>query len=210
MIVSATTAWLTLLRPGRLRMTRPTLFYLGPDGGLPKKERPSVPKVYVRTLLFSTAKRGNLIENMYVTVRRGETRQNFNVWVYRQNGQLSRGSGLYVSQDGVALDHHFLLPSDGSRFEFIAGDYSVEVFAKLVGKSRPLLLSTVSAHLSANVAEEATENGGGVFFDWGPDRGSYYASTRPIPVTDDSVVPLTAAVSILDGILSDPGPRRER
>ena len=29
--ISAGTAWLTLLRPGQLKMTRPTLFYLGPD-----------------------------------------------------------------------------------------------------------------------------------------------------------------------------------
>jgi hypothetical protein len=51
-------------------------------------------KVFLRTLLYSTSKRGVVIENMYVTARRGETRQNFNIWVYRDSGRLSRGSGL--------------------------------------------------------------------------------------------------------------------
>ena len=183
---SGATAWLTLLRPGQLRMTRPTLFYFGPDGPSPVEKNRGGPKVFIRMLLYSTAKRGNVIENMYVTVRRGETRQNFNVWVYRESGSLSRGSGLFVDQEGVALDHHFLLPADGTTFPFYPGEYMVDVYAKLVRAAKPHLLGSVAARLPDSVAKEAETSGGGVFFDWGPDLGAYNAHSRPVPIAGDT------------------------
>ena len=190
--ISAGTAWPTLLRPGQLKMTRPTLFYFGPDGGSPGEDDRGGPKVFLRTLLYSTAKQGNLIENMYVTVRKGETRQNFNIWVYREDGRLSRGSGLFVNQDGVALDHHFLLPADGTQFSFDDGDYTVDIYAKLVRASRPHLLASVPIQLPGPVAKEAAKSGGGVFFDWGPDLGRYHAHTRP-PRKAEAILPMSAA-----------------
>jgi hypothetical protein len=51
--ISMVTAWLTLFRRGTVRMTRPTAIYFGADGSVD-----SSPKVYLRTLLYSTAKRG--------------------------------------------------------------------------------------------------------------------------------------------------------
>jgi hypothetical protein len=192
LVISTGTAWLTLLRRGQLKMTRPTLFYLGPDGSSPAENKRGGPKVYVRMLLYSTAKRGSLIENMYVKVRRGETTQNFNVWVYRQDGQLSRGSGLYVSQDGVTLDHHFLLLADGSQFDFSAGDYTIEVFVRLVRSSKPRLLKSVSAQLSLAAAAEAEASGSGIFFDWAPDLGTYHAHSKPIRIASDTLPPLGA------------------
>ena len=62
--VSATTAWLTLFRRGTVKMTQPTVIYFGPDaprsgGGT------GLPKVFLRTLLFATSKRGRVIESMH-------------------------------------------------------------------------------------------------------------------------------------------------
>src|SRR5712691_2041343 len=92
--VSATTAWLTLLRRGSIRMTQPTLVFFGPDG-------PSGgPKVFLRTLLYSTAKRGQIVENMFLKLRRRESVQTVNVWVYG-DGPLARGSGIFVGEAGV-------------------------------------------------------------------------------------------------------------
>jgi hypothetical protein len=61
---AATTAWLTLFRRGQLRMTQPTVIFFGPDGG-PRlgKKRPL--KVFLRTLLFSTSKRGQTVESLH-------------------------------------------------------------------------------------------------------------------------------------------------
>ena len=92
--ISLATAWVTLFRRGDLKMTQPTVIYFGPDADQPGGENPS-PKVYLRTLLFSTGKRGRMIESLHVRIERGETAQNFNIWVYGEE-KLSRGSGLFV------------------------------------------------------------------------------------------------------------------
>ena len=39
---------------------------------------------------------------------------------------------------GVAANHHFLVPNDGSPFRFTAGHYRMDVFAKLLGDHRPI------------------------------------------------------------------------
>lgn len=127
--VSAMTAWLTLFRRGTVMMTQPTVIFFGPD--TPRShEDVSSPKIYLRTLLFATSKRGRIVETMHVSVTRSEMRQNFNIWVHGDD-KLVRGSGLFVSETGVAANHHFLTPKDGSSFEFSSGRYRLDVFAQL-------------------------------------------------------------------------------
>jgi hypothetical protein len=140
--VSGAVAYLTLFRKGRVKMTQPTTIYFGADAG--SRETNSLdPKVYLRTLLFSTAKRGNVISSLHVRVSRGESVQTFNVWVYGED-KLKRGSGLFVGEQGVVLNHHFLLPKDGTTFKFLPGQYKIELFAARVDHPSPQSLwSTV-------------------------------------------------------------------
>src|SRR6266851_2638275 len=187
--VSATTAWLTLFRSGKLKMTRPTLFYLGPDGITDNNGERGNAKVFLRAFLYSTSKRGKIIENMFVAVSRGEASQPFNIWIYREEGRLSRGSGLHVDQEGRALDHHFLIPPNSSDFKFVSGDYTLKVYAKIVRIERPKLLQVVSAHLPDSIAREAADSGAGAFFDWAPDLGLYYVHSRPPPTNDENQSP---------------------
>lgn len=172
--VSILTAWLTLLRRGRLKMTRPTVIFFGPDGG------DGPPKVFLRTLLYCTSKRGRVIENMFVRVRRGETKQNFNIWVY-DNGSLVRGSGLFVGDQGIAANHHFLLPADGTSFSFLAGTYEVDVFVSCVGDHGPRLLHTARLTLSIDSARKLDDKTSGAYFDWGPDSLDYVVHIREAP-----------------------------
>ncbi len=87
-------------------MTQPTVIFFGPDA--PRAHDDALlPKVYLRTLLFSTSKRGRVIESMHATLSRNETHQNFNIWVYG-NDRLVRGSGLFVGETGIEANHHFL------------------------------------------------------------------------------------------------------
>ena len=44
-------------------MTQPTVIYFGPDAPRGREGSPP-PKVYLRTLLFATSKRGRVIESM--------------------------------------------------------------------------------------------------------------------------------------------------
>ena len=174
--VSALTAWLTLLRKGTILMTRPTVIYFGPDGRSVVETLPK--KVYLRTLLYSTGKRGHIIENMFVRVQRGETRQNFNVWTYGDKN-LSRGSGLFIPETGLATNHHFLLPPDGTTFQFSIGQYVLEIFVTEVGARAPRLLHTVNLEIQPETFKALNQPGHGLYFDWGPDAGRYFAHVRP-------------------------------
>ena len=100
LFISGITAWLTLFRKGHLLMTQPTVIFFGPDGS---HFDSSKNKVFLRTLLYSTAKRGQVLESLHASIQRNETKQNFNIWVYGDKGSLKRGSGLFVPQEGVTL-----------------------------------------------------------------------------------------------------------
>jgi hypothetical protein len=180
LVVSATTAWLTLFRRGTIKMTQPTVIFFGPDTPRSRDDT-ALPKVFLRTLLFSTSKRGRVIENMYVALSRNETHQNFNVWVYGEREKLVRGSGMFVDETGVAANHHFLTPKDGSSFHFIAGDYRVEVFAHLIGDRNRTLLFSQTLEVTREVAVMLEQPGTGLYFDWGPDSSRYlpHVDKRP-------------------------------
>jgi hypothetical protein len=171
LVISGITAWLTLLRKGQLRMTRPAVIFFGPDG--PPSQGAEV-KIYLRTMLYSTAKRAQLVESMHVRLHRGESVQTFNIWVYGEKGRLVRGSGLRVADDGVTWDHHFILPKDGTPFLFLPGPCRLDVFATLVGSQHSQMLSSTNLTLSDQHAV-AIRSGSGVFFDWGPESGAYHA-----------------------------------
>lgn len=152
-------------------MTKPAVYFFGYDTS---PGRPD-PKVFFRSLLYSTSKRGQLIESMFLRVQRGESAQNFSIWVYGERADLKRGSGLFVSEDGVAANHHFLLAPDQAEYIFQPGTYSVEVHALVVGRKEPRLLQRTELSVSALQAEALGSRNSGVYFDWSPDAGSYYS-----------------------------------
>jgi hypothetical protein len=177
--ISAVTAWLTLFRRGTVKMTQPTVIFFGPDSSRSRDEPPS-PKVYLRTLLFSTSKRGRVVESMHVALSRNETHQNFNIWVYGED-RLVRGSGLFVGETGVAANHHFLVPRDGSSFRFTEGRYRIDVFAQLLGDRDRTLLFSQTLEISRETAAMLEEPDAGLYFDWGPDSSRYlpHVDRRP-------------------------------
>jgi len=165
-------------------MTQPTVVFFGPDGGRRDGEKPRL-KVFVRTLLYSTARRGQIVESMHINLQRAESKQNFSIWVYGDD-RLARGSGLYVGPDGVACNHHFLLPEDGAGFRLLPGRFIVRIYAKRVRDRRPRELSQFSFVISDSQAQELENEDAGIYFDWGPDQQAYHAHVeirkpKPIP-----------------------------
>ena len=183
LLVSGTVAWLTLFRRGTVKMTQPTVIFFGPDTPRDRKETP-LPKVFLRTLLVATAKRGRVIESMHVALSRNETHQNFNIWVYGDD-KLVRGSGLFVGETGVAANHHFLAPNDGSYFAFTEGRYKLEVFARLLGDKKQKLLYAQALEISRDTAALLAEAEAGLYFDWGPDSERYLPHVRKRPLSPD-------------------------
>ncbi|MFA6008789.1 MAG: hypothetical protein WC799_02315 [Desulfobacteraceae bacterium] len=192
LLVSATTAWLTLFRKGRLVMTQPTVVFFGPDGFRFDSQKN---KVYLRTLLYCTAKKGQVIESLHIALHRNESKQNFNIWVYGEKGDLKRGSGLFIPQEGVTYDHHFLLPEDGANFQFLSGSYSLVVFAKMVGKAALKQLSSVKLNISESQAAKLSEPNTGIYFDWGPDQKSYHSHINTKPEQDRDIESLLELMS---------------
>lgn len=172
-------------------MTQPTVIFFGPDGILYNSDNC---KIFLRTLLFSTAKKGQVLESLHVSIQRNESKQNFNIWVYGEKGDLKRGSGLFVPQEGVVYDHHFLLPKDGADFKFFEGKYKLIVYAKLVGKTQTMKLSTIDLYLSQSHAGELAKPNVGLFYDWGPDQQSYYAHIDTKPPADPRMNELYEAI----------------
>jgi hypothetical protein len=171
--VSSVTAWLTFFRRGEVKMTKPTVVFFGPDGDAGREQRPR-PKVFLRTLLYSTSKAGQMVESMHVSLQRGESRQNFSIWVYGDKDNLARGSGLFVGPDGIACNHHFLLPDDAADFKFAAGEYTVRIYAKRVRDRSPRLMYEIKLSVSESDGTNLRNGDAGLYFDWGPDQEAYH------------------------------------
>lgn len=194
-LVSAATLWLSHLHRGKLRMTRPTQVYFGPDGG-----EKGISKIYLCSLIYSTSKRGIVLENLYARLKRGETQQNFNIWVYGVK-DLKRGSGLFIAQEGIATNHHFLAPSEVGSFDFSAGDYKLEVFGKVVGIEGVSLLSSIDLKIDSREADKLRQADHGIYFDWGPDAGRY--QTKIEGKRTRGMDPMTLLESLRDGAPSE-------
>jgi hypothetical protein len=180
---SVTTAWLTLFRRGTVKMTQPTVIYFGPDKPRLGEAKPP-PKIFLRCLLFSTSKRGRVIESLHVTLSRNESHQNFNIWVY-EDEKLVRGSGLFVGETGFAANHHFLTPEDGRSLSFSEGTYQLQVFAHLVGDKQKKLLFAQILEIKREIATALEEPGTGLYFDWGPDSSRYLTHIKKRPPSSD-------------------------
>ncbi|WP_017495053.1 hypothetical protein [Flavobacterium sp. WG21] len=166
--VSGLTFWLTRMKKGTVKMTRPTVIYFGPDGKDQKHN-----KVFIRTLLYSTSERGQYVQNMFISLQRGESVQNFNVWVYDDKG-LVRGSGLFINKSGIACNHHFLLPIDGN-YSFLSGSYILKVYIETVDDG-PAKIFEQELYLTKEDQVEMLSKDGGIYFDWAPNTQNYFTN----------------------------------
>ncbi|HEY4111243.1 hypothetical protein [Puia sp.] len=164
--VSFYSLWTSRLKRGIVKMTRPPKIYLGPNGpGGPQK------KVSVPMLLYCTAERGIYIQNMFVRLQRGESIQNFNLWQYEDHGP-ARGAGVFVNKRGLGTDHHFLIPNDYSQYEFLSGDYLLQVFVETVNMP-PRKIFEQNLTIPNEQFQDMKRLNGGLYFHWSPGAQNY-------------------------------------
>jgi hypothetical protein len=173
LVMSVTVAWLTLLRRGTLGMTHPMLI-----GFLHEAEQP---KIFFRAMLYATGKRGHIVEALYLKVKRAEIAQTFDFWMYGETKDLKIGSGLRVGEDGVSSNHHFLPPRSAMSFAFLAGAYTIQVYARILNRRAPVLLSTVKLSLSDELAATLLDRAKGALFTWSPDSKGYRGDVSEPP-----------------------------
>jgi hypothetical protein len=166
LVVSVTVAWLTLIRRGKLRMTQPVqiAFAYGKETNA---------KIFLRTLLYATGKRGHVIESLYLKVKQQDTTLPFAFWTYGEREALTVAGGLKITEEGVAYDHHFQKISGYSYFE--EGEFQISVYARVVGKASPLRLGTFKVVLTRDGAM-LMHLRRGALFTWNPETQEYDAS----------------------------------
>jgi hypothetical protein len=171
--LSMFTLWFTVLRRGEVRSTHPSFIAVRYDfvsGRLPQA------KVFVRALLFSTAKRGHVVETLLLRVSEGGRRAEFAFWGHGEKNHLIRGGGLFVPDSGVATDHHFNPIDAKTVFQFTGGIYTLELVAKLVGREKLLPLWSVQIELPSEAFGASIAKNTSVFYSWSPEQGRYVAS----------------------------------
>jgi hypothetical protein len=175
--LSITVAYLTLFRRGKLGMTQPVLIgFLSEQGQ---------PKVFMRALLYTTGKRGHLVEALYLKVHRATDVQTFDFWMYGQSSPDMIGSGLRVGEDGVAFNHYFLPPRDAS-LKILAGEYRLEVYGKILNRRQSVLLRELAISLSEELATAYADPKAVVLFRWLPESGLYRAEIDRLPTVGRS------------------------
>jgi hypothetical protein len=163
-VLSVFTLWKTYLDKGQLRMTQPTIICFAFDG------IKGPPKIFLRTLLYSTAQKGIVIETMFLKIKNGESTQVFDIWAYGVE-KLVRGSGLYIGEEGAAYNHHFLIPANNTSFQFLSGDSTIEIYA--IVKGRKIRLDKITVNLPGELAETLKHQTVGVNFDYSPEAQIY-------------------------------------
>jgi hypothetical protein len=181
LVVSGLSAWMSLLRRGALRITRPTFIAFNYDKVGPTGV--AKPKIFVRGLLYSTGARGRVVEHMFATLRLGDLAHDFIVWGHG-NPSISRGSGLFVPPTGIAENHHFNPLDDAPDFRFLAGKYVLKVFAEVVAESRPRELCSVDLSVSTDALATPLSDEAEIWFEWSPNEKQYHArlETRSHPI----------------------------
>src|SRR5262249_34930085 len=66
-----------------------------------------------------------------------------------------------------------LLPGDGTTFKFKSGTYTVEIFATLVGETRPLKLRSIDVEVTDSEATQLGDRRCGLYFEWSPETATY-------------------------------------
>ena len=163
-------------------MTRPTLIVFAHD-----RSAVVSPKVFMRTLLFATSKRGRVAESMYISVYRSDSRIDFTLGAYGDNN-LVVNSGFFVGEDGFSTYHHFLLQDDTNPFRFTAGEYRLDFYIVLVGDRKHKKLFSQNLYVSSEEAAQLQNQDAGLFFSWSPSSSKYLSrlDLRPTsPNLDD-------------------------
>jgi hypothetical protein len=170
--LSLFTLWFTVFRRGSVRSTHPSFIALRYD--FVDKKLPQA-KIFFRSLIFSTGKRGQVVESLFLRVSEGAREAEFSFWGHGDK-DLIRGSGLFVSETGVVTNHHFNPIDSETIFMFSGGSYSLELMAKLVGKTSLVPLWKVALEMPVDVFKPPIDREKAVYYNWSAEKKCYGVS----------------------------------
>ncbi len=170
--ISLFTLWYSILRRGTIHSTNPLFVAILYD--FAKEKNPNA-KIFLRTLLYSTSKRGQVIESLSLRVREGKRLTEFSFWGYGDK-DLVRGSGIFVPDTGVATNHHFNPINLDMPFLFSGGTYSLELVAKRVGQKSLISLWSITLQVPAEPFANGPKEEAAIFYNWSLEQKRYVAS----------------------------------
>ena len=174
LLISLFTLWFSVIRRGRVCSTPPSFLAFRYD--FVGKKAPQA-KIFLRSLLYSTGKRGHVVESLFLRVAERTRQAEFSFWGYGDK-DLVRGSGLFVPETGVATNHHFNPIDADEFFRFSGGTYTLELVAKLVGQKRLAPLWTVTLEMPEGAFDKRIARATVVFFNWSPEQNQYITSVE--------------------------------
>lgn len=167
LIVSLFTAWFTIFRRGTVCSTHPSLIAFCYDSVGMKFPQA---KIFLRILLFSTGKRGNVIESLFIRIREGSRCAEFSFWGCGDKDLLIVGGGIFVPETGVVTNHHFNPVDSGALFLFSEGTYSLELVAKIIGRKQLASLWNTTLEMPPVFSDPDTDLNRKVSFHWSPEQ----------------------------------------
>jgi hypothetical protein len=173
LVVSGLTLWFSHFKVGQILMTKPTIFFFGWDG--------IRPKIFLRTLLFSTANNGRVLENLYLQVKSPTSECVYSFWGHTNSdaNNLTRGSGLYIPKNGFLANHHFNPdPNTAITNPFPKGTYEIEVIARQFGDSANRKLGRFELQLDNEMSTLLYQRANGILWSLDPVDQSYHAELR--------------------------------
>ena len=168
LLVSVWVAWVTLFRRGTLHMTQPVQVRF-----VYEHDTNANSKIFLRTLLYATGKRGYVIEGLYLKVKNSDSTQTFKFWGYDDPSAASVAGGLRITEEGADYSHHFLNINESSSFP--EGNYEIAIYARAVNRKVPILLTTIALTLTEQESTELYMKRSGTF-TWNPDSKAYQLS----------------------------------
>ena len=172
--VSLFTLWFTVLRRGTIRCTHPSFIAFRYDFVGTKVP---LAKIFLRALLVSTAKRGQVVESLFLRVREGSRSAEFSFWGHGDK-ELVRGSGLFVPETGVVTNHHFNPLDTEILFLFSGGTYTLELIAKVIGREQLESLWSIDLEMPPGVFGNTIARETAVFFSWSPEQRRYIGTVE--------------------------------
>jgi hypothetical protein len=174
LLVSLFTAWFTIFRRGAVRSTHPSFISFSYDFSA---GRQPWAKIFLRTLLFSTGKRGQVVETLFLRVHEGSRVAEFSFWGYGDK-DLIRGSGLFIPESGLATNHHFNPINHEPLFLFSSGTYTLELVAKIVGQSSLTSLCRIELEVKGSPFGSTIARDAAVYFNWSAEQNRYVISNE--------------------------------
>ena len=173
-VIAGLTAFLTLVRRPKVKMTQPTFVAFAFDGV------EGLPKIFTRTLMYSTSQPGKVVESLFAKISQNNMKAIYTFWGYAMDGRLVAGGGLFVGPQGIVTDHHFVLGKAADRPVFSVGPLDVAICARVVGEKAEQRLFQMELELTEEQAKGLNTGHVGVGFERSPDSIRFQAAIEPV------------------------------